>query len=221
MTSRRAQAWHALTFAVAAGAVILQLWLVVRGGQHLGDSLPEIEMVGRPDLATRLVRFCSFLTIWFNVLVAGTSAFLAVNPTRDGRVWRALRLDAVVIAVAGGIVHWFLLRPLLDLHGLDYVADKLLHIVVPVMALIGWVVFGPRDRIDRFDLLTFLVVPVVWLAYTFVRGAIVDWYPYPFLDVNQHGYVAVGAICFVIALSMFGLAAAGMWLDARLIRKYP
>ncbi len=214
---RNARIWHALTFTAAAFALILQLALVLQGRPHLGDSLPEIEAAGRPDLGTRLVRFCSYLTIWFNVMVAGTCAVLAVNPVHDGRLWRGLRLNAVVVGVVGGIVHWFLLRPLLDLHGADYIADKLLHVVVPLLTTVGWLVFGPRGRVDRNDLFAFLVVPLVWLAYTLVRGAIVDWYPYPFIDVGQHGYAVVGATCLAIATLMFGLAAGGMWLDRRLM----
>ena len=217
-TRRNAQIWHALTFAVAAFAVILQLVLVIQGHQHLGESLPETEAAGQPDLGTRLVRFCSYLTIWFNVMVAGTCAVLAVNPLRDGRVWRALRLDAVVIGVGGGIVHWFLLRPLLDLRGADYLADKLLHVAVPLLSLVGWLIFGPRDRVDRTDVFAFLVVPVAWLAYTLIRGAIIGWYPYPFIDVGLRGYAAVSATSLVIAVFLFGLAAGGMALDRRLLQ---
>ena len=215
-TTRQAQVWHGLTFAAAGFALLLQLLLVLVGHQHLGDSLPGVESAGRPDLSVRLVRFFSYLTIWFNILVAGTCFLLAVNPQCDGRTWRALRLDGVVIAVVGGIVHWFLLRPLLALRGLDYLADKLLHVAVPLLALIGWILFGPRQRVDRRDLLTFLVVPVVWLAYTLIRGAIVGWYPYPFIDVAVHGYAAVAATCLVIAALMFALATGAWWLERRL-----
>jgi hypothetical protein len=215
-TSRHARLWHGLTFAVAGFALLLQLLLVIAGHQHLGDSLAEVESAGRPDLSVQLVRFFSYLTIWFNILIAGTCLLLAVNPLRDGRMWRALRLDGLVIGVAGGLVHWFLLRPLLALRGLDYLADKLLHVVVPLMALIGWILFGPRKRVDRRDLLTFLVVPVGWLAYTLIRGAMVGWYPYPFIDVAVHGYAAVGVTCLVIAALMVALATGALWLEPRL-----
>jgi hypothetical protein len=217
-TTRQARLWHGFTFVVAGFGLLLQLLLVIVGHQHLGDSLPGVESAGGPDLGVRLVRFFSYLTIWFNILVAGTCFHLAVNPLRDGRMWRALRLDGLVIAVVGGVVHWFLLRPLLKLHGLDYLADKLLHVVVPLMALIGWILFGPRNRVDRQDLLNFLVVPVVWLAYTLIRGAMVGWYPYPFIDVAVHGYAAVGATCLVIAALMVALAAGALWLEHRLQR---
>jgi hypothetical protein len=211
-----ARRWHAVTAAVAALAVVLQFVLVVQGHRPLAGS--ESTAGAPPALVTRLVRFCGYLTIWFNVLVAATSATLAANPSRDGRAWRALRLDAVVIAVAGGLVHWFLLRPILDLQGADYIADKLLHVAVPLLALGGWLIYGPRGRIDGTDLITFLVVPAVWITYTLIRGALVSWYPYPFLDVNRHGYPKVLAISVTIAALMFGLAVVGYWLDRKLRR---
>lgn len=205
----RARWFHLLTFLVAAGAVLLQLVLVIQGNRVLDET-------SRPDLATRLIRFASYLTIWSNVLVAWSAATLAFGLDEDSRVWRALRLDAVVICVGGGIVHFFLLRPLLDLDGTDLVADKLLHLVVPLLAVIGWVVFGPRERATRADLLPFLVVPVFWLVYTLVRGAFVDWYPYPFIDVVEHGYGvvllnALGISCFLVGMVYLAIA-----LDRRL-----
>jgi hypothetical protein len=212
-----ARAFHLLVFLVAAGAVVLQLVLVVQGGQHLGDTDPDVDAAGSPDLGTRLVRFGSYLTIWFNALVAGTEVLLAAQADRSGgRVFRALRLDALVLAVGGGTVHWFLLRPLLDLHGADYWADKLLHIAVPLLCLVGWLVFGPRGLVTPRDVAAFLVLPVGWLAYTLVRGAFVDWYPYPFVDVDRHGLGVVLLNCLAISALMLVLALGAMWLDRRL-----
>jgi hypothetical protein len=122
---REARLWHGLTSAVAAGAVILQFVLVLEGHRQ---SFEGADVAQRVDLGVRIANFCSYMTIWFNVIIAGTCAVLAANPTHDGRWWRPLRLDGVVIGLVGGIVHWFLLRPLMHLAGLDYAADKLLHI---------------------------------------------------------------------------------------------
>ena len=36
--------------------------------------------------------------------------------------------------------------------------------------------------------LWWLLVPLTFFAYSLIRGAIVDWYPYPFIDVGLHGY---------------------------------
>lgn len=212
---RRARFWQAVTFGVAAFALVLQFVLVLQGQRPLSGA--EIDAgASAPDLGTRLIRFFSFLTIWFNLMIAGTTAVLAIDPAHDGRVWRALRLDAVVIGVVGGVVHWFLLRPILDLHGANYVADKLLHIATPSLTLVGWLLFGPRGRIEVRDLFAFLVAPLVWLAYTLIRGAITGWYPYPFIDVGKHGYPVVSLVCLTITSTMITLAVAGMWLDRRL-----
>ena len=46
-----------------------------------------------------------------------------------------LRLAALVGITITAVVHFVLLRPLLDLDGLDLLADALLHRVVPVLAV--------------------------------------------------------------------------------------
>jgi len=205
----RARAFHLLTFLVTACALLLQLALVIQGHRVLDEH-------HRPDLATRLVRYCSYLTIWANVLVAWSTLTLARGRDRDTRVWRALRMDAVVLIAIAGVVHFFFLRPLLDLHGWDLVADRMLHMVVPVLAVLGWLVLGPRGRVSTADLGPFLVLPVAWLGYTLVRGALVSWYPYPFIDVDAHGYGRVLVNCLGVAILMLVLALAAIWLDPRL-----
>ncbi|MGO4255545.1 Pr6Pr family membrane protein [Marmoricola sp. RAF53] len=208
----RARWFHLVTFLVATFAVALQLVLVWQGHVVLDET-------NRPDRGTRLVRFASYLTIWSNVLVAWSTGTLAFGRDRDTRVWRALRLDAVVICFGGGLVHFFFLRPLLDLHGADLLADRLLHVVVPLLAVAGWLVLGPRGRATAADVGPFLVLPLVWLAYTLVRGAFAGWYPYPFLDVDEHGYLVVALNCVLVAALMLALALGAVALDRRLAQR--
>lgn len=215
-TRSNARAWHAITFAIALVAVILQLVLVIQGGQHLSSETDPDVQVGSPDLTTRIIRFCSYLTIWSNVAATVIVGTLVLDPARDGRVWRAFRLFSTVVLFGGGIVHFVLLRPILELHGADLLADKLLHVVVPILVVIGWVVFGPRHRVGLEDLWRFMAITVVWFAYTLVRGGFVDWYPYPFLDVNEHGYGAVLGTGVGVGVAMAGLGWLAYWIDERL-----
>jgi hypothetical protein len=144
------------------------------------DGYAVVDDSTRPDTGTALIRFCSYLTIWSNVLVAWSPLSLALGKDRDTTWWRALRLDAMVICFGGGVVHFFLLRPHLShLYGWSIVADRFLHLVVPILAAIGWLVFGPRGRATRRDVGPFLVVPVLWLVYTLFRGPLGRLVPVP------------------------------------------
>ncbi|WP_156969617.1 Pr6Pr family membrane protein [Knoellia subterranea] len=207
--SRGAKSWHLLTATVAWVALVLQLVLVFRGGHVLDEIAPA-------PLGTRLIRFISYFTVLSNLLVAATTTTLAAGQTRYPTWWKVLRLNAIVCIAVTGVVHWFLLRPLLDLHSADLVADKLLHLVVPALAVIGWLAFGPRGLVDRTHLLPSLAFPIGWLVYTLIRGAIVDWYPYPFLDVNLHGYAGALAACAGVAVLFLALTWGAIALDRRL-----
>lgn len=200
-----ARSWHTVTAVVTWAALILQLILVIKGGRVLDETGAP------PPLGTRLIRFISYFTVLSNLLVAITTTTLALSQDRYPRWWRVTRLNGVIGIAVTGLVHWFLLRPLLDLHGADWAADKLLHVVVPLLAVIGWVAFGPRGRVDSGLLWPSLIFPIGWLAYTLVRGAIVDWYPYPFLDVRLHGYPGALAACAGVAVLLLALT----WLAIR------
>jgi hypothetical protein len=204
-----ARRWHALTAVVTTAALVLQLLLVRQGGRVLDEQTP-------PDLGTRLYRFVAYFTIQSNVIIAIVTTQLARDPARDGQTWRALRLAGVVGIAVTGVVHFVLLRPLLDLEGADWAADKLLHIVVPVLAVAGWAAFGPRPRVARREALLALGWPIAWLAWTLVVGALSDWYPYPFLDHREDGAGAVVVSCLGVTalfLAVIGLLAL---LDRRL-----
>lgn len=208
-TQRLARPWHTVTAVVTWAALALQLVLIIRGGVVLDETSP-------PALGTRLIRFISYFTILTNLLVAVTTTTLGLGQTVAPRWWRVLRLNAVVGITVTGLVHWFLLRPLLDLSGADYLADKLLHVVVPLLAVVGWMVFGPRGKAERSLLLPSLIYPVGWLIYTLVRGAVANWYPYPFLDVRLHGYPAALLACAGVAVLLIALTWGAMVLDRRL-----
>ncbi len=167
------------------------------------------------------MRFFVYFTILTNLLVLAVTVSLAREPDRDGRVWRVLRLDAVVCIAVTGVVHWFFLRPLLDLSGASYVADKLLHVVVPILAVGGWLWVGPRGRASQAELLPSLALPVVWLVLTLLGGALSGWYPYPFLDVDDLGYARVAVNCVGVAVLFLLNAAGAIGLDRRLRRWMP
>ena len=58
-----------------------------------------------------------------------------------------------------------------------------------------------------------LVYPLGWIAYTFLRGAVVDWYPYPFLDVSEIGLQSALVRTGIVAVIFLALAFAVLALE--------
>lgn len=203
-----ARRWHLLTAVVVVAALLLQLVLVVDGGRVLDDQRP-------PDLAVRLGRLVSYFTIQSNLLVAVAAITLARHPSYDGRWWRTVRLAGLVGITVTGLVHFVLLRPLIDLSGWDWAADKLLHMVVPVLAVVGWLLFGPRPRVTLTEVRRAIAWPLAWLAWTLAIGALTGWYPYPFLDVDAEGWPRVLAAAGMVTVLFLALFAAAYRLDRR------
>ncbi len=209
---RTARAWHGATAAVAIAALLLQLGLVVDGGRVLAEE-------DQPGLGIRLARLVAYFTIQSNVLVAIATVLLTRDPGRDGPGFRALRLASTVGITVTGLVHFFLLRPLLDLHGWDWTADKLLHVVVPVLAVLGWAAFGPRPRVDGRAVAWAFGWPVAWLALTLAVEGGTRWVPYPFLDFREKGWghvvVVSAGITVLFAALILTLRAADRRLRPR------
>jgi hypothetical protein len=61
-----------------------------------------------------------------------------------------------------------------------------------------------------------LLFPVCWLIFTLIRGAVVNWYPYPFIDVTKIGYGGAILNCVWVSLLLLGLAAGATAVDRRL-----
>jgi hypothetical protein len=121
----------------------------------------------------------------------------------------------VAIAVTFIVFHTAL-SSLVDLEGWAKVAEQFLHTLVPVLAVATWLRFGPRAIVERRTTLLALIPPLVWVVFTLIRGAIIDFYPYPFVDVNDLGYARVIANTALIAFLFFGLVVGAAALDRRL-----
>ena len=90
--------------------------------------------------------------------------------------------------------------------------------LVPVLCVLGWLAFGPHGTLSWPVAAWSAVFPLAWLAFTLIRGAFLDWYPYPFIDVTAHGYGTVSLNCLLIAVFFVALAAGATGLDRLLSR---
>jgi len=215
-TSALGRTWFAATALVVVVAIVVQTVVAAQGAPYsIFDSA-----------GARVANMLSFFTILSNLLVGGTCLALAVRRSPPAQLLRVLYLDAVLGIAVTGIVYNLVLAQLYDLSGAAWFANLLLHVVVPIMAVLGWLGFGPRGLIDTPTVLLATIYPILWLGFTLVRGAVVDWgpfpawYPYPFVDAGQLGYARVALNCVVIAVLFLGLAFGAKALDRFLQRRF-
>ena len=208
-TERFARSWHVVVGLLATTAIVVQLVLALQGTRVLVDET-------RPTTPETVYRFFAYFTIQSNILVAASSLMLARDPWCDDRRWRVVRFAGIVGITVTGLVHFFLLRPLLHLDGLNWWCDKTLHMVVPVLAVMGWGVLGPRPRVATREIAVALAWPVAWLVWTLVVGGLSGWFPYPFLDFEEEGWGSVLATSVGITVLFLALVALAHGLDRRL-----
>lgn len=214
-----ARAWHATVAALVVVALVTQVWIAIDA-----PSRPHGHAVGTLAGAVvgfRIGRVLSFFTVQSNILSGIVSVQLARDPHRDGSGWRPVRLAALFGITVTGIVYSTVLAKVHQPHGWrETSSNAIVHYVVPIMMLLGWLLFGPRPRIPARTIGLALIWPVTYLAYALTTGAISGWYPYPFLDVTTHGYARVLANAVAVT-AVFAAVATVYWWGDRTLRGAP
>jgi hypothetical protein len=214
-----ARGWHALIALLIVAALIVQVKIAVDA--RATPSAHAVGTLAGASLAGRVLRVASFFTIQSNVLIAATSAQLAVHPDRDGPLWRVVRVSGLVGIAVTGIVYSTVLARMHEPKGWEQTStNTVFHYAVPIGAVLGWLVFGPRPRIDRRTVAWSLLWPVLWFGYTLLHGEIGGWYPYPFVSVTQHGYPRVLLNALAVT-AVLGAVAAAFAFGDRLLRPAP
>lgn len=200
-----ARNWFLLTGACAIAGVVLSVYSAVQARQGFFASPWE-----------RGLNTLVFFTVQSNIIAGATSLWLAFRPNARSLTFRTARLTGVVCITVTGLVYHVALRGLAELDSVGQLGNQLVHTVVPLLTLGVWLHFGPRRLTSTSVTWLTVVFPLAWLVFTLVRGAVVGFYPYPFLDVSTLGYLKVSLNCVWVALLLLGLAAGASAIDSRL-----
>ncbi|MEU4314044.1 Pr6Pr family membrane protein [Nocardia sp. NPDC024068] len=157
-----------------------------------------------------LANYFSYFTIQSNVLGV---VVLLVGGFADpaARRWQVLRGASTLYLVITGVVYATLLAHL-DVMLDDRWINDVLHRVLPIVILADWIVAPRRLGITPGLIGAWLAYPAVYAAYTLLRGPWAGWYPYPFLDPTEQGYVslALGLIVLTMVFALLAVAVAGI-----------
>jgi hypothetical protein len=154
--------------------------------------------------------FFAYLTIQSNiafVVVSVLGGICALRQPVDPRWLTTLRAAVLSCTVSAGIVFAVLIQQAgarnfrIDVPW----SDQILHFWLPAFAVLGWIAAPGRGVGLRRALLIVLGYLVVWGSFTLVRGSIVGWYPYFFLDPAQVNSFGEFAFFCTLALTLFTL----------------
>ncbi|MGI9823114.1 Pr6Pr family membrane protein [Agromyces sp. Marseille-Q5079] len=170
----------------------------------VGQFVQSWSMV--PDRLFFVVNFFSFFTILSNALTAVlllVGGWIAFTRARDPEWFNLVRGCAVTYMATTFVVYNLLLRGFsLDQATTLPWSNEILHVWAPLYVVIDWVLAPGRRPVAWQRLWTIAIFPIVWVAYSMIRGAIIGWYPYPFLNPAQEaGYG--GVLVYVIAIAAF------------------
>ena len=141
-----------------------------------------------------LVTFFSFFTVLTNTLVAAVLTCEVTSRDSAGRRWflkPSVQTGVTASIVVVGLAYNLLLRHLWHPQGFQWLADELLHDVMPVLCVIYWWGGVKKGTLRPRDGLPWALYPVVYFAYVLLRGQLIGVYPYPFVDVDKLGYPQV------------------------------
>ena len=178
----------------------------------IGSDIIDQAGASSADLGNTL----SYFTVQSNLIGAAVLFYAASRwrrPPSAALDW--LRGAAVVYLVVTMLIYNVLLASGDPMTWTNVVV----HILFPVFLVIDWLVDPPGARIGWRRGILWLAYPTLFIVYTFVRGALLGWYPYPFFDLGANSVATVAL--YTVGLYAFGLIVivavrlSGNWLRER------
>ena len=159
-----------------------------------------------------------YFTTWSNIVVAATLTALYLNPERTGRIFNRLRNTGLLMITMTMVLYHLLLAGSANPQSWYAVTNLLQHYITPVLTILVWAIAGPRGRFPLGDTFAVFIIPIAYLAYTLLHGAIASVYPYGFFNVIKYGYASV--LMLMGGVIVGGYVVALLYLGAeRLLRR--
>jgi hypothetical protein len=162
--------------------------------------------------------YFTFQSNLVNVLVLVVTGTRMLRPTRHRALAAAGTVRGIVttyVIVSGIVFGTIVTQASSHQYRIEVPwSSQVLHFWIPAYLILDWIVGVGRPRLRWRTVPISLGFPVVWGVFTLVRGALVGWYPYFFLDPNQ---VTPGELVFYsgTALLLFAAITAMLVLISR------
>lgn len=176
-----------------------------------------------------------FIIILCLVLIASDIVYLCKKPVRIGysKAFSIIRLLCTFFITITGFIYCFILAPGGIIKGMTVqrmlsFREICLHAIVPIMAIVDYIIFCPKGHVSYKNAIFFLIYPLAYFLIIVTRaafgGASFDTgspYPYFFIDptFNNQGWFIVFIYIAVIILLFYSLALLYIKIDKKLYNK--
>lgn len=183
--------------AVAVLGAVALLWIPLRASGSATFSLGN---------------YFSYFTVQSNILGVLVLLIGGVLDPRSPR-WQAVRGAVTLYLLITGVIYAVLLAGI-DVMLTDKWVNDTMHRVLPIVLVADWILVSARLRVSPALIVGWLAYPIVYCGYSLIRGELVHWYPYPFLDPRGQGYpsLLIGVVILAVVITMMAIAVA--WLGA-------
>ncbi len=164
----------------------------------VGLSIQFGILEGRFDL--RLLNYFTILSNLVCIFTTGSQTVLLMRGDDPENIplWSyTLKGVSMMNLTVTMLVAHFLLNDTFTMSGIKNFSVNLLHYVVPILALVDWLLFDPKGRIRGTSPLLWAVAPLLYFVYAIIAAQFGDGigygsrYPYPFMDADMLGWVQV------------------------------
>lgn len=174
----------------------------------------------------------NYYTMLSNVLCVVYFSAAALHEARLGTTLLPHVKGAVVMGITvTGLVYHFMLAGSFSMQGTFAISNLILHYVVPIMALLDWLLFDVKGRYTRKSPFLWVLLPNLYFVYVIIRVALGgnlgyrgNRYPYPFINVDALGWGRVLLVVLFLnvlfLLLGYGFVAADRWLGRSTTQKY-
>ncbi|MGS0747168.1 Pr6Pr family membrane protein [Halpernia sp. GG3] len=173
------------------------------------------------DIAETIIRFFSFFTILTNILVAlFFTAKISNSFSQKILIFNQKNslIAVTTFIVIVGFVYQVILRGLWSPKGMQRVVDELLHTIIPLLVLIYWFIYSPKEKSKFSQLIIWLLYPLIYLILVLVRGKLSNYFPYPFLNFIEIGISQTIINCIVVLLLILAIMGILIFIQNKKVK---
>ena len=174
---------------------------------------------GGNEFSWSFLKFYTNISNYFVFVVSVIVLADTVKRVRSGetmgynRKLRTFKFMTVVMILVTFLVVIFLLESPLNMSYWRDVGNMSYHFLAPLLFILDYIFFDEKRTISVFAPLYSLIIPLIYVAYIFLLGAVIRGftYSYFFLDVKELGYG--GVLLLVLGLmGVFVVLGYLLWL---------